>query len=84
MRRRIFSREYKLESLKLVRVRRVAVAQTAGALDVNENVLRKWVQEYGDDPAQSFPGKGQMRPEQLEIGRLRRKVAKLKAESRVH
>jgi len=42
--------------------------------------LRKWVREYGDDPSQSFPGKGQMKPEQLEIERLRREVAKLKAE----
>jgi transposase len=36
--------------------------------------------EYGDDPSQSLPGKGQMKPEQLEIDRLRREVAKLKAE----
>ena len=43
-------------------------------------VLRKWVREYGDDPSQSFPGKGQMKPEQVEIERLRREVAKLKAE----
>ncbi len=80
MQRRIFSREYKLEAVKLVRERGVAVAQAALDLDVHENVLRKWVREYGDDPSQSFPGKGQMKPEQLEIERLRREVAKLKAE----
>lgn len=80
MRRRILSREYKLEAVKLVRERGVTVAQAARDLDVHENVLRKWVREYGDDPSQSFPGKGQMKPEQLEIERLRREVAKLKAE----
>lgn len=80
MQRRIFSREYKLEAVKLVRERGVAVAQAARDLDVHENVLRKWVREYGNDPSQSFPGKGQMKPEQLEIERLRREVAKLKAE----
>ena len=80
MQRRIFSREYKLEAVKLVRERGVTVAQAARALDIHENVLRKWVREYGDDPSQSFPGKGQMKPEQLEIERLRREVAKLKAE----
>ena len=31
-------------------------------------------------PGQAFPGHGQMKPEQLEIERLRREVAKLKAE----
>lgn len=80
MQRRMFSREYKLEAVKLVRERGVTVAQAARDLDVHENVLRKWVREYGDDPSQSFPGKGQMKPEQLEIERLRREVAKLKAE----
>lgn len=74
MQRRIFSREYKLEAVKLVRERGVTVAQAARDLDVHENVLRKWVREYGDDPSQSFPGKGQMKPEQLEIERLRRKL----------
>lgn len=42
--------------------------------------MRKWVREYDDDPSQSFPGKGQMKPEQLEIEKLRREVAKLKTE----
>jgi transposase len=32
------------------------------------------------DPAQAFPGNGQMKPEQQEIERLRREVVKLKAE----
>jgi transposase len=43
-------------------------------------MLRKWIREHGSDPVQSFPGHGQMKPEQLEIERLRREVAKLKAE----
>ena len=40
----------------------------------------KWVKEFGSDPVQAFPGQGQMKPEQLEIERLRREVNKLKAE----
>lgn len=80
MQRRKFSREYKLEAARLVRERGVSVAQAARDLDVHENVLRKWVKEYGSDPVQAFPGHGQMRPEQLEIERLRKEVAKLKAE----
>ncbi|MCF1482385.1 transposase, partial [Agrobacterium vitis] len=59
MQRRIFSREYKLEAVKLVRERGVTIAQAARDLDVHENVLRKWIREYRDDPSQSFPGKGQ-------------------------
>lgn len=58
----------------------MSVAQAGRDLDVHENVLRKWVKEFGSDPVQAFPGHGQMKPEQQEIERLRREVAKLKAE----
>lgn len=78
--RRRFSREFKLEAVRLVRERGVSVAQAARDLDVHENQLRKWVREFATDPAQAFPGQGQMKPEQLEIERLRREVTKLKAE----
>ena len=43
MGRRSFSREYKLEAVRLVRERGVAVAQAARDLDVHEHVLREWV-----------------------------------------
>ena len=78
--RRSFSREYKLEAVKLIQDRGVTVAQAARDLDIHENVLRKWVREFRTDPQQAFPGHGQMKPEQLEIERLRREVIKLKAE----
>ena len=80
MGRRRFGREFKIESVRLIKERGVSVAQAARDLDVHENVLRKWVKEFASDPAQAFPGHGQMKPEQLEIERLRREVAKLKAE----
>ena len=80
MQRRKFSREFKLEAVKLVRDRGVTAAQAARDLDLHENVLRKWVKGLSADPARAFPGHGQMKPEQLEIDRLRKEVAKLKAE----
>ena len=45
-----------------------------------DKVLLKWMRGLGADPRQTFPEHGQMKPMQLEIGRLRRVVAKLKAE----
>src|ERR1700750_75635 len=47
MRRRRFTREFKVEAVKLVRERGVSVAQAGRDLDVHENVLRKWVKEVG-------------------------------------
>jgi transposase len=80
MRRRKFSGEFKLEAVRLVKDRGVSVAQAARDLDLHENVLRKWVREFATDPQHAFPGHGQMKPEQLEIDRLRKEVVKLKAE----
>jgi transposase len=61
----------------------VNTTQSARDLDIHENVLRKWVREFAADPREAFPGHRQMTPEQLEIDRLRREVAKLKAEREV-
>lgn len=80
MERRKFSREFKIEAVRLIRERGVSVAQAARDLDLHENMLRRWMKEMAGDPAQAFPGNGQMKPEQLEIDRLRREVAKLRAE----
>ena len=78
--RRTFSREFKLEAVRLVNERGVAVTQAARDLGLHENVLRKWVRELVSDPRQAFPGQGQMKPEQAEIERLKKEVAKLKME----
>jgi transposase-like protein len=76
MGRRQFTREFKIEAVRLVRERGVSVAQVSRDLDV----LRKWIKQFDDDPGQAFPGHGVMKPEQVEIERLRREVQRLKAE----
>jgi transposase len=80
MERRRFTREFKLEAVRLVTEREVTIAQASRDLDVNGTVLRRWVKEFGSDPQQAFPGHGQQKADQAEITRLRREVAKLKAE----
>ena len=56
--RRQFSREFKVEAVKLVTERGVAVAQAARGLDVHETRLRAWMRKLKVDPQQAFPGKG--------------------------
>jgi transposase len=80
MERRKFTREFKVEAVKFIQERGVSVAQAARDLGVHGSVLRRWVRERTADPQQAFPGQGQMKPDQLEIERLRREVTKLKAE----
>jgi transposase len=78
--RRTFSREFKVEAVRLVVERRVTIAQAARDLGVHVNVLRAWVRAYRSDPAQAFPGVGQQAPEAAELTQLRREVARLKME----
>ena len=66
--------------MRLVRERGVSIAQAARDLGIHANLLRNWVKAFADDPQHSFPGHGQMKPEQAEIARLKREVNKLKAE----
>ena len=80
MERRKFTREFKLETVKLITDRGVTVAQASRDLDVNGTVLRRWVKDFSTDSQQAFPGYGQQRAEEAEIARLKREVTKLKAE----
>jgi transposase len=80
MERRKFTREFKLEAIRLIKERGVSYAQASRDLGVHRSQLRDWVKKFADDPDQAFPGHGQMKPEQLEIARLKREVTKLKAE----
>jgi transposase len=80
MERRKFTREFKLEAVRLIKDRGVSYVQASQDLNVHTSQLRDWVKKFSDDPQHAFPGNGQMKPEQLEIARLKREVTKLKAE----
>ncbi len=74
MQRWKFSREFKLEAVKLVLERGAFSAQAARDAGVHANVLRKWSSKAEGDPGSAFPGHGNLRPEQLEIEQLRREL----------
>jgi transposase len=80
MRRRTFSRAYKIEAVKLVTECGVSVARACRDLDVAKNVFRRWLREAAAAPASAFPGNGRQRDELAEIAALKKEVAKLKAE----
>ena len=78
--RRKFSKEFKLEAVNLIVARGVSLAQVSRDLDVGENVLGRWVQEFKQSEQQAFPGHGVQKPDDAELTRLRREVAQLKME----
>lgn len=76
----VYGNEKEIQPRVQAKERGVSVAQAAKGLDVHENVLREWVREASADPQHAFPGQGVMKPEQAELERLRKKVARLKME----
>jgi transposase-like protein len=64
MERRQFTRELKLEALRLIKQRGVSYAQASNDLGVQWTQLRNWVKQLADDPQHAFLGYGQMKPDQ--------------------
>jgi transposase len=80
MGRRVFSPEFKREAVALVRERGVAIRQAAVDLGIHEGVLGRWVKEVRGDPKQAFPGRGKQKPDDAEMSRLKRELAKTRME----
>lgn len=78
--RRKYDRAFKLEAVKLVTERRTPLAEAARNLGIHENLLRKWKKQYLEDAADSFPGKGRLKPQDEELRRLRRHLADVEQE----
>lgn len=78
MARTKYSQEYKQDAVLLVKQSGSPVAEIARSLDINDNVLRRWVKEYSDPGKKAFPGQGNARDE--EVARLKKELAQVKKE----
>ncbi len=78
--RRRFTREFKLEAVRQVVVEGRTRRQVADELGLNANMLGRWIKQLRSDPAQSFPGNGNLKARDKEVEDLRRQVARLKGE----
>ena len=79
-RRRSFSREFKLEAVRMVTEGGHSLAQVARDLDIRPDMLRRWRQQQDQDPEQAFPGVGQRKARDEEMWQLRRKLERVTAE----
>lgn len=78
--RKTYTREYKLEAVRLASTGDRSIAQVARDLGINKNTLYQWRQDLQDDPEQAFPGKGKLKPQDEELRRLRRENQALRQE----
>jgi transposase len=59
------------------------ISDMAKELDVHYSTVRDWVRSYQQDGSSSFPGSGNLKPEDEEIRKLRRQLADLKEENEI-
>lgn len=71
---------FKLEAVRLAQQPDVSVAAVARDLDLHDHVLRRWIKQYEEDPANAFPSGGQMKPQDAEIAALKKEIKKLRAQ----
>ena len=53
-----YSKQFKIDAVKLVTEEGYKVAEAARNLDIHPNVLRNWRNQIKSDSDQAFPGKG--------------------------
>ncbi len=78
--RRRFTREFKLETVRQVVGEGRTQKAVAEELRVNANLLGRWIKELRADQAQAFPGQGNLKDRDKEFEDLRRENARLKGE----
>ena len=76
--RKKYDREFILHAVRLCTEDGRSVNEVANSLGVQYQMLYRWKQEFEKDPANAFPGKGYLKPEDAELRRLQRENYSLK------
>ena len=80
MKRKTYSREYKIVAIQMVDQKDMTMREVSEALGINDGMLWRWRKEYKEGKLQSFPGNGRMSDKDAEIARLRQENRRLQAE----
>jgi len=80
MTRKQYTKEFKIEAVRLSEESDVSVYTVAIELGVHPNSLYKWRQQYLAEGKEAFPGHGKMKASDEEVRRLRRELARTREE----
>lgn len=78
--RKRFTKEFKLEALRLLKESGKPAAEVARELGVRRNQLYKWQEKLSDHGEEAFPGHGRRPAKDDEVARLKRELARVKEE----
>jgi transposase len=78
--RKKYSKEFKLDAVSLVLEQGYSRVEAARSLEINANMLGRWVKDLQTDDGQAFRGNGKLTPDQEEIRKLKSEVKMLQME----
>jgi len=81
--RKRYSKEFKLDAVSLVTEQGYTRTEAARSLDINANMLGRWVKEHQADDGQAFRGNGKLTGELEEIRKLKAQVKRLQMEKEI-
>lgn len=77
---RTYSKEFKLEALRLYTSSHKSAAQIEDELGISRGRLHHWRQQYRQQEQQAFVGSGQQPEPEAELRRLKRELEQVKEE----
>lgn len=80
MERKSYTKEFKLEAVKLVLEQGMKVAQVGRDLGVSDYLISKWVRQVREGGEEAFPGKGRLHPHDEELRKLQRELHRTRME----
>ena len=81
--RKKYPKEFKLDAVSLVLEQGYTKAEAARSLDIDSQLIGRWVKESQKDDGQAFRGNGKLTPEQDEIRKLKAQVKRLEMEKEI-
>ena len=78
--RRSYSREFKVEAVKMVTKGGCSYSEAAASLGIGETMLRNWKKRLEVDGEDAFVGKGNLKAVDEEMRRLREENKRLRME----
>jgi len=78
--RKTYDKEFKLSAVKMITESGMRVSQVSRDLGINETSLHKWKKDYLSDGQNAFPGKGRMKPEEEELRKVKKQLARVTME----
>ncbi len=81
--RKGYSREFKIDAVKLITEQGMPCTVAAESLGIHENTLLKWKKKFTDSPDNAFADKGKQLSLEEENRQLKRELAEKKKECEI-